>query len=208
MIRGWANYFRTVVSRQAYVDCDSQLVYALLRWTIRRHPRKSRGWVFHRYWRTHASRKWTFATSEGVRLRWHTDTAIRRHVKVRGNASPFDGNLLYWSRRLKLHPLTGTLVGGLLQRQQGRCAWCRRYFMPEEEWDVDHYIPRHLGGSDRSSNMQLLHRHCHHQKTAVDGSQTSRGIPDSDHVAEKRNEGKPSRSVLQAGGGERSPSPS
>ena len=208
VIRGWANYFRTVVSSQAYAACDSHLVRTLLRWTKRRHPRKSRGWVFHRYWRTHASRKWTFATSEGVRLRWHTDTAIRRHVKVHGSASPFDGKLLYWSQRLKRHPLTGTLVGGLLERQKGRCAWCRRHFMDGEAWEVDHYIPRHLGGSDRSSNMQLLHRHCHHQKTAVDGSQTSCGIPDSDHVAEKRNEGKPSRSVLQAGGGERSPSPS
>ena len=144
----------------------------------------------------------------GTPLRWHRDTAIRRQVQVRGNASPFDGHLLYWSQRLKLHPLTGTLVGGLLQRQEGRCAWCQRYFMDGETWDVDHYLPRQLGGSDRSSNRQLLHRHCHHQKTAGDGSQASRGIQDSDHVAEKRNEGKRSRSVLQAGGGERSPSPS
>ena len=187
---------------------DTQLAYALLCWTMRRLPRKSRGWVFHRYWRSRDSQKWTFATSERVRLYWHRDTAIRRHVKVHTNASPFDGKLLYWSRRLKLHPLTGALVGELLQRQEWRCAWCQRYFMDGETSDVDHYIPRHLGGSDRSSNRQLLHRHCHHQKTDVDGSQASRGIHDSDHVAGERNEGKPKRSVLQAGGGERSPSPS
>jgi RNA-directed DNA polymerase len=203
--RGWANYFRTVVSSRAFAACDAHLVRTLLRWTKRRHPRKSRGWVFRRYWRPTPSWKWNFATSDGIRLRWHTDTAIRRHVKVRGNASPFDGQLLYWSQRLKLHPLTGTLVGGLLQRQGGRCAWCHRYFMDGEAWEVDHLIPCRLGGDDRSSNKQLLHRHCHHQKTAVDGSQrpqASRGISDNDHVAEKRNEGKPSRSVLQAGGGE------
>lgn len=202
VIRGWANYFRPVVSSRAYAACDSHLVRALLRWSTRRHPRKSRGWVFRRYWRPSVSRKWTFATSEEVRLRWHTDTAIRRHVKVKGRASPFDGNLHYWAQRLKVHPLTGSLVGSLLQRQQGRCGWCQRYFMEGEAWEVDHLIPRRLGGSDRSSNKQLLHRHCHQQKTAVDGSQLQRGISDSDHVAEKRNEGKPSRSVLQAGGGE------
>jgi RNA-directed DNA polymerase len=207
VIRGWANYYRTVVSSRTYAACDSHLVRALLRWTTRRHPRKARGWVFRRYWRPTASRTWLFATTDGMRLRWHADTSIRRHVKVKGGASPFDGNLRYWAQRLQGHPLTGSLVGALLQRQQGRCGWCRRYFMEGEAWEVDHLLPRRLGGSDRSSNRQLLHRHCHQQKTAVDGSQSG-GVRDSDHVAEKRNEGKRSRSVLQAGGGERSPSPS
>jgi RNA-directed DNA polymerase len=95
VIRGWANYFRTVVSSRAYAACDSHLVRTLLRWTKRRHPRKSRGWVFCRYWRPTASRKWTFATTDGGRLRWHADTSIRRHVKVKGGASPIDDNLRY-----------------------------------------------------------------------------------------------------------------
>jgi RNA-directed DNA polymerase len=208
MIRGWANYFRPGVSSVTYATCDSHLVRALLRWTKRRHPHKSWGWVFQRYWRPSASRKWNFATPEDLRLRWHRETKIRRHVKVKGNASPFDGNLRYWTQRLRVHPLTGTLVGSLLLRQQGRCGWCQRYFMEGEGWEVDHVIPRSLGGSDHSSNKLLLHRHCHQQKTAVDGSQSSSGIHDKDHAAEKRNEGKLSRSVLQAGGGEQSPSPS
>jgi RNA-directed DNA polymerase len=202
MIRGWANYFRAGVSSAAYSACDSQLVRALLRWTKRRHPRKSRGWVFRRYWRPTASRKWNYATAEGLRLLRHSDTKIRRHVKVKGSASPFDGNLRYWAQRLHDHPLTGTLVGSLLRRQQGRCRWCGRYFMEGEAWEVDHYLPRSLGGSDQVSNKVLLHGHCHHQKTAGDGSQSSSGTRDKDHVAEERNEGKLSRSVLQAGGGE------
>jgi RNA-directed DNA polymerase len=35
----------------------------------------------------------------------HADTPIRRHVKVRGSASPYDGNLVYWAQRLRNHPL-------------------------------------------------------------------------------------------------------
>jgi RNA-directed DNA polymerase len=186
--RSWANSFRTVVRSRAYAACDSHQVRALLRWTKHRHSHQSRGWVFRRYWRSTDSRTWTFSTADGVKLRWHADIPIRRHVKGKGNASPFDGNLRYWAQRLKAHPLTGSLVGGLLQRQQGRCSWCRRYFMEGAGWEVDRLLPRCLGGSDRSSNNQLLHRHCHQQKTAVDGSQSS-GVRDNDHVAEKRNEG-------------------
>jgi RNA-directed DNA polymerase len=50
------------------------------------------------------------------------------------------------------------------------------------------------------ANMQALHRHCHDQKTAADGSQPGqhrRGIHDKDHVAEEPDEAKASRPVLK-----------
>jgi 5-methylcytosine-specific restriction endonuclease McrA len=31
--------------------------------------------------------------------------------------------------------------------------------------ECDPILPRHLGGSDRYTNLQLLHRPCHDQKT-------------------------------------------
>ncbi|MCT7981392.1 HNH endonuclease [Laspinema sp. C3] len=37
--------------------------------------------------------------------------------------------------------------------------------------EVDHKIPLSQGGKDEWVNLQLLHRHCHHEKTATDGSQ-------------------------------------
>ncbi|MHC5780033.1 group II intron reverse transcriptase/maturase, partial [Nostoc sp.] len=40
-----------------------------------------------------------------------------------------------------------------------------------QEWDVleiDHIIPRAIGGKDEYKNLQLLHRHCHNEKTAID----------------------------------------
>ena len=41
-----------------------------------------------------------------------------------------------------------------------------RYWMDNR--GVDHIIPKAEGGKDQYSNYQLLHRHCHHQKTAED----------------------------------------
>ena len=50
---------------------------------------------------------WRFATSDALYLSDHAATAIQRHVKVKGTVSPFDGNLLYWAKRLQhSHPLT------------------------------------------------------------------------------------------------------
>jgi RNA-directed DNA polymerase len=34
--------------------------------------------------------------------------------------------------------------------------------------ETDHIQPLSKGGKNRLDNLQLLHRHCHHQKTAVD----------------------------------------
>ncbi|MEH2460112.1 HNH endonuclease [Nostoc sp.] len=31
-------------------------------------------------------------------------------------------------------------------------------------------IPKSLGGKDEYKNLQILHKHCHDEKTTVDGS--------------------------------------
>jgi RNA-directed DNA polymerase len=36
--------------------------------------------------------------------------------------------------------------------------------------EIDHIIPKSLGGKNNDRNLQVLHRHCHDQKTAKDGS--------------------------------------
>ncbi len=60
----------------------------------------------------------------------------------------------------------------LLKQQKGKCQECGLHF---QEWDVmeiDHKIPRAIGGKDKWENLQLLHRHCHDEKTAEDGSRS------------------------------------
>jgi len=34
--------------------------------------------------------------------------------------------------------------------------------------EIDHIIPRAQGGGNTYNNLQLLHAHCHHVKTADD----------------------------------------
>ena len=99
-------------------------------------------------------------------FRWHAATPIQRHMKVKGRASPFDGNLLYWAKRLKDHPLTKTTLGKLLQKQQGKCRWCELVFREEDHIEIDHITPKSEGGGEEFSNKAALHRHCHDQRHA------------------------------------------
>ena len=174
IIRGWANYYATVVSKVAYSDIDDLMYQKLRAWAKRRHPRKNGEWVSRKYWQSIGGDNWVFATrKEGttpLRLHNHADTPIVRHVKVKGESSPYDGNLVYWSTRMGNNPEMPSRVSKLLKKQKGKCTHCGLYFREEDVMEIDHKIPKSQGGKDSYDNWQLLHRHCHDTKTTLDDS--------------------------------------
>jgi RNA-directed DNA polymerase len=169
MIVGWSNYYSHVISSAVFRSLDN-LVYEKLRgWAIYRHPKKNKHWIMGRYWRVDDGKGWIFQPPDGGRqLRQHSRTPIHRHVKVQGLRSPYDGDWLYWSKRLGRHPEVSPRTAKLLQRQQGRCPECGLYFMDGDKLEVDHITPKRSGGNDTIHNRQLLHRHCHQMKTSRD----------------------------------------
>src|SRR5919202_1158366 len=172
IIRGWANYYATVVSKVAYSDIDDLMYQKLRAWAKRRHPRKNGEWVSRKYWQSIGGDNWVFATREEgttpLRLHNHADTPIVRHVKVKGESSPYDGNLVYWSTRMGNNPEMPSRVSKLLKKQKGKCTHCGLYFRENDVMEIDHRIPKSRGGKDSYDNWQLLHRHCHDTKTATD----------------------------------------
>ncbi len=56
----------------------------------------------------------------------------------------------------------------LLKKQQGKCLLCGLIFQNEDVLEIDHKIPRSLGGKDEYKNLQMLHRHYHDENTAID----------------------------------------
>jgi len=128
VIRGWCNYFKTVVSKETYSDMDKYLWELLWKWTKRRHPNKSDEWIAKKYWTPTKDVQWNFIGmtkhKEEIELTRHSKTEIIRHVKVKGTASPYDGNLVYWSKRLRKGPDVSTRVINLLKRQAGKCKLC------------------------------------------------------------------------------------
>ena len=198
VIRGWSNNFRIGVSKDVYSRLDDYLWKILWRWAKRRHPNKSDHWIAKKYWSIKEDGKWRFrcriCEDVEIELGRHSQVEIVRHVKVKGPASPYDGNLKYWSTRLGRNPELSSRVTKLLKRQRGKCNECGLIFREDDRWEVDHIKPLSLGGKDRWDNIQLLHKHCHDVKTARDGSCR---VYDKDGIVEEPDEVKVSRPVLK-----------
>ena len=103
IIRGWAYYHRHIEAGSAYRKVRMAVWYSLWRWATRRHPNKSSTWIVDRYWHRLGRSSWCFAALAGsnaqrsrsaeVRLVNPTEIPIRRYVKVKSDANPFD---LHW----------------------------------------------------------------------------------------------------------------
>jgi RNA-directed DNA polymerase len=173
IIRGWCNYYSTVVSQKVFERLRHLTTYKLLKWGRHRHRNKGRGWIRFKYFKTIGNNNWVFATKAdalALMLVTHSETEIRRYVKVKDDASPYNGDWVYWSSRMGTHPEVSTKVASLLKRQKGKCRHCNNYFKDGDSIEVDHIIPKSKGGKDKYDNWQLLHRHCHDTKTVNDGS--------------------------------------
>ena len=175
VIRGWCNYYANVVSTKVFERLTYIIKYKLFRWGKKRHRNKGMKWVMKKYFQTIGSRRWVFAARTRdnpfpTYLISHYDTKIYRYVKVKGDASPYDGNLVYWSSRQGKHPEMPTRTAFLLKKQKGKCNWCKLYLRDGDVIELDHIIPKSKGGRDEYENWQLLHRHCHDKKTNIDGS--------------------------------------
>ncbi|MBD2261254.1 HNH endonuclease signature motif containing protein [Pseudanabaena sp. FACHB-2040] len=74
-------------------------------------------------------------------------------------------------------PYYGHLSRHDIKRQKGRCNAYNLIFRDADVIELDHIIPRSLGGLDISANWQLLHRHYHHTKSAAEqNSVRTRGV--------------------------------
>jgi RNA-directed DNA polymerase len=165
IIRGWVNYYSTVVSKMTFAKMSTLMFAKLWSWATRRHPKKSGHWIAEKYWRLETGH-WDFATKEGKKLYQHPQKAIQRHTKVKGTASPYDGNMIYWAKRLRENPLLSGTLGRLLQRDKGKCRWCELYLKDGDLLEIDHITLKSEGGGEELSNKCVVHRHCHDQRHA------------------------------------------
>jgi RNA-directed DNA polymerase len=190
VVVGWSRYYATVSAKVVFARLSQLLFLTLLSWAKKRHRNKSVRWVVAKYWHPEERGSWDFATEEGVRLRLHKHIRIRRHIKVAGARSPYDGAWVYWATRRGVHPELPNRIARLLHAQGGKCAWCGLYLRDEDVAEIDHRTPIARGGHHRYVNWQLIHRHCHDTKTAADATAARSGTTDKDHMIEEPCEGK------------------
>lgn len=81
-----------------------------------------------------------------------------RFINVKGEKSPYDGDLNYWSKR------NSSLYGGVtvrtLRKQNHSCGKCGLKFLNEEKVELHHIDGNHNNWNPE--NLLAIHRGCHH----------------------------------------------
>jgi RNA-directed DNA polymerase len=176
VIHGWANYHRHVVSKKTFKKEDSAIFKMLWQRAKRRHPKKTRWWVADKHFHTYGGRRWVFSgevanddgTSKHVWLYRASNVPITRHIKIKGEANPYDSKWeVYFEQRLGVkmaHDLGGRRkLLYLWQEQNGLCPLCQQKITKMTGWHNHHIIWRTPGGKEGSENRVLLHPECHRQ---------------------------------------------
>jgi RNA-directed DNA polymerase len=139
VIRGWAAYYRGVVSSRLFGSLDHYLWHITYKWATWRHQNKPKRWIAGRYFgkfNKFRNDHWVFGDRDSgaylVRFSW---TAIERHVPVKGAASPDDPALAsYWAeRRKKVKPPLDRYSLRLLSRQDGLCPLCGDHLLSADQ---------------------------------------------------------------------------
>ncbi len=103
IITGWSNYYSKVNSAKTFKELDHLLTLKLIAWGKSRHHHKSIKETIKKYFGTKGKSNWIFKTIENgnrICLVYHEDFQIKNFVKVKGESSPYDGNLIYWTTRM------------------------------------------------------------------------------------------------------------
>lgn len=169
IIRGWANYYRTVVSKATFNHLDHWMYERCYRYARFRHPNKPWYWIKQRYWSTYregSRNQWVFGDRvTRAHLLLFNWTRIYRHILVTGTYSKDDPTLRdYWEarRQRKIHDLPPKWMG-FARKQKGRCPHCKGSLYNGEELHMHHVVHRQHGGGDEKENKQLVHLFCHQQ---------------------------------------------
>jgi len=193
-ISGWANYYRTVHSSEAFSRLDHLIWKRLYQWARRKHPNKGKKWVADKYFCTINGRKWTFAEIKGKGkdreivkfLKGYSKHKVRTgsYARVGYDRSYYDGDTAYWAERLsKGYGNITPSKAKMLKKQDGICPICKCKFTNVELPEAHHQEARELGGEDKYDNLVLVHIHCHdriHQeyKKSIKGRKVSQTSPE------------------------------
>ena len=140
IVRGWRNYNR-------YCDMDKYNLWFLNHGTykfINKHK------SFNRY-TAEVAIKQAFPS---------VSYKVNSFVKVKRDASPFNGDLIYWGKRENNNYNNST--SKTLKKQSFKCNACNLTFLSGDKVELHHIDGNHSNWKPK--NLEALHRECHQHK--------------------------------------------
>jgi RNA-directed DNA polymerase len=124
-------------------------------------------------------------------LNHYSDTKIQRHSKIIKGKSFYDGDEMYWARRLSSgYGDISPSKAKLLVKQDSKCVFCGALFKNGDLMESHHMTFKRDGGTDEYTNLALMHKHCHdqyHHKFVVP-IRVARGEPDDGKLSRPSSE--------------------
>lgn len=108
-IRGWTNHFRFTAAKKTFSYVGHCIFKSLWEWAKRRHPNKKVGWVKSKYFYSKNLNNWVFfakmkdesGKDQILELINPGYVKIKRHIKIKAEATPFDPRYNDYFVRLK-----------------------------------------------------------------------------------------------------------
>jgi len=125
IIRGWANYYRHGAAKRTFERLDHYVYRQILRWINKRHPGKPTYWKHRKYF---SAVKGTFSVrltkeenaSQVFTLYRAASTRIQRHIKIRGDANPYDPDYIRYFEMRHSHKRRWRVNKGNASTSQNR----------------------------------------------------------------------------------------
>lgn len=169
-IRGTANYWKTVVSKEIFRDMDNYIWKKTVKYLRQLHPKKSWEWKKDRYFKPDmygiSEDKWLLTDPDGkyqmVRMAW---TSIERHEIIKYKNTPYDATLAEYFEKREVKEFKKNTISfyqKLAKKQNYKCPLCGMSIIDGRESFEDHHkIPRCKGGDGTIKNRILVHTSCH-----------------------------------------------
>jgi RNA-directed DNA polymerase len=179
-LRGWAEHYRTVTSTVVFNEIGAYVFKIFYKSLRKRHRKRNARWVYERYFTKINNRNWILCSKANrkngkveitIKLFQIQDVTVTRHIVCKGLNSFDPENSTYFEKRVASGSRRSIILGrqrtNLLKKQKGICSVCDGVLRDNmrEDLEVHHILPRKERGSDKLSNLLLLHKTCHQQIT-------------------------------------------
>jgi RNA-directed DNA polymerase len=170
IIRGYANYWCTVVSKNIFDKMDNYIWKKTKKFLKQLHPKKSWKWIKKRYFKPdiygQSGNNWLLTSVDGkaqlIRMAWKQ---IKRHTMVKYKNSPFDSDMedYYLKRSIKVFERESVESRQKMAKtQKYQCPLCGSSITDGNEGlEIHHKTPKCHGGTNEYKNLWLVHISCH-----------------------------------------------
>jgi RNA-directed DNA polymerase len=158
-IKGWTWYHSITQSTRTFSKLDAWFWRKLWEWAKTRYKTatKAKQKCFN-------VKGWNFGyldkKGKAFILDRHDKTKVRKFVKIKPGSSIYDGQLVYFAKRMSLENPRIKFLRNLFKKQKYLCSYCKLHLLPDEIVELHHHLD---SNGKRNGKVTFVHGHCHDQ---------------------------------------------